>query len=163
MWIKKSRRQYDRSKLRYPSDLTDEEWAAIEPHLPPPRSKRAKAPPERRDILNAILYVFSMGCQWRALPKDFPPKSTTYDCFVVWQVDQTLTRIHHALHGELRELEGRATTPTLSIVHSQSVGSSSEHLGGSAVVAVSPRTSKIAASGGLSYPHPPPYNRRISI
>ena len=123
MWTKKNRKHYDRASLRYPSDLTDDEWAVVEPHLPPPRSKRAKAPPERRDILNAILYVLSTGCQWRALPKDFPPKSTAHDYFVAWQVDGTLTRVHHALHAEVRELEGKAATPSLSIVDSQSVKS----------------------------------------
>jgi transposase len=123
MWTKTNRKHYDRWRRRYPSDLTDEEWSILEPHLPPPRSKCAKAPPERRDVLNAILYVLWTGCQWRALPKDFPPKSTAHDYFVAWQVDGSLTRIHHTLHGEVRELDGKATTPTLSIVDSQSAKS----------------------------------------
>jgi transposase len=58
--------------------------------------------------LNAILYVLSTGCQWRALPKDFPPKSTVHDYFVEWHCDGTLTRIHHALYAEVRKLAGKS-------------------------------------------------------
>jgi transposase len=93
MWTKKNRKHCDRAALRYPSDLTEEEWVVVEPHLPPPRLKRTKAPPGRRDNLNAILYVLSTGCQWRALPKDFPPKSTAHDYFAAWQFDGTLTHV----------------------------------------------------------------------
>jgi transposase len=114
MWTSKSRQQYERGG-RYPSDLTDEEWALIEPHLPPQRTV------ERREIMNAILYVLATGCQWRALPKDFPPKSTVHDYFVEWRCDGTLARIHHALYGEVRELAGKKRTATCAIVDSQSV------------------------------------------
>ena len=68
-----------------------------------------------------ILYVLTTGCQWRALPKDFPPRSTVHDYFVDWHGDGTLTRVHNALYCEARELVGKAPTPTLSIVDSQSV------------------------------------------
>jgi transposase len=117
MWTKATRGRYDRRGQRYPSDLTDEEWAFVEPHLPPGRRV------DRREILNAILYVLTTGCQWRQLPKDFPPKSTAHDYFVEWHCDGTLTRLHHALYCEVREREGRAATPTTSIVDSQSVKS----------------------------------------
>jgi len=103
------------------SDLTDEEWALVEPHLPPPRQRSRHKSPERRDVLDAILYVLTTGCQWRALPKDFPPRSTVHDYFVDWHGDGTLTRVHNALYCEARELVGKAPTPTLSIVDSQSV------------------------------------------
>src|SRR5436190_11833885 len=91
MWTAESRNNYERSAARYPSDVTDGEWALIEPHLPPERNR------SRREILNAILYVLTTGCQWRQLPKDLPPKSTVHDYFVEWQCDGTLLRIHHAL------------------------------------------------------------------
>ena len=88
MWTTENRGRYERKGQRYPSDLTDEEWALVETHLPRERRR------DRREILNAILYVLSTGCQWRALPKDFPPKSTVHDYFVEWHCDGTLTRIH---------------------------------------------------------------------
>ena len=114
MWTSKNRAQYERGG-RYPSDLTDEEWALVEPHLPAQREV------DRREIMNAILYVLTTGCQWRALPKDLPPKSTVHDYFVEWRCDGTLTRIHHALYGQVRELAGKKKTATTAIVDSQSV------------------------------------------
>ena len=121
MWTAENRYAYERKAQRYPSDLTDEEWALVEPHLPPPRQRSRHKSPERRDVLDAILYVLTTGCQWRALPKDFPPRSTVHDYFVDWHGDGTLTRVHNALYCEARELAGNAPTPTLSIVDSQSV------------------------------------------
>ena len=121
MWTAENRCAYERKAQRYPSDLTDEEWALVEPHLPPPRQRSRHKSPERRDVLDAILYVLTTGCQWRALPKDFPPRSTVHDYFVDWHGDGTLTRVHNALYCEARELVGKAPTPTLSIVDSQSV------------------------------------------
>ena len=121
MWTSENRYAYERKAQRYPSDLTDEEWALVEPHLPPPRQRSRHKSPERRDVLDAILYVLTTGCQWRALPKDFPPRSTVHDYFVDWHGDGTLTRVHNALYCEARELVGKAPTPTLSIVDSQSV------------------------------------------
>ena len=87
MWTAENRSNYERSAARYPSDVTDDEWALIEPHLPPERNR------SRREILNAILYVLTTGCQWRQLPKDLPPKSTVHDYFVEWQCDGTLLRM----------------------------------------------------------------------
>ena len=115
MWTAENRGNYERSAARYPSDVTDEEWALIEPHLPPERNR------SRREILNAILYVLTTGCQWRQLPKDLPPKSTVHDYFVEWQCDGTLLRIHHALYVQARELAGKEASPTTTIVDSQSV------------------------------------------
>lgn len=125
MWTAENRRQYARQG-RYPSDVTDEEWALAEPHLPPQRNS------DRREILNAILYVLTTGCQWRALPKDFPPKSTVHDYFVEWHCDGTLTRLHNALYAEVRELEGKNRAATTAIVDSQSVKSAEK--GGSILI-----------------------------
>lgn len=110
MWTKESR-------LRYDSDLTDDEFALIEPHLPPERSVC------RRSLVNGIMYVLTTGCQWRQLPKDFPPKSTTHEYFTELHSSRALTEIHHVLYGKLRQLEGRNETPTLAIVDSQTVKS----------------------------------------
>jgi transposase len=117
MWTKKNRARYERKSLRYESDLTDEEYALIENFLPPERSE------SRRSLVNGILYVLTTGCQWRQLPKDFPPKSSTHDYFVELQCTGVLKRIHNALYAEVRSLEGRSETPTLAIVDSQSVKS----------------------------------------
>ena len=117
MWTAANRGQYERKAQRYPSDLTDEEWSLVEPHLPPER--RVK----RREVLNAILYVLTTGCQWKQLPKDFPAKSTVHDYFVEWHCDGTLTRIHHALYAEARKLAAKKPAATTAIVDSQSVKS----------------------------------------
>ena len=74
-----------------------------------------------REVLNAVFYVLGTGCQWRALPKDLPPRSTVHDYFVRWQCDGTLARLHHALYEHARELAGKEASPTTAIVDSQSV------------------------------------------
>ena len=117
LWTKKNRRRYERRGLRYESNLSDEEYVLIESFLPPERSI------SRRSLVNGILYILTTGCQWRQLPKDFPPKSTTHDFFVELHCTGVLTRIHHALYATVRELEGKAPTPTLAIVDSQTVKS----------------------------------------
>lgn len=117
MWTEENRAKYDRKGLRYPSDLTDEEWALIEPLLPPERKV------SRREVLNTILYVLTTGCQWRMLPKDLVAKSTAHDYFVDWHGDGTLARIHHELYTKCRELAEKAASPTLALVDSQSVKS----------------------------------------
>jgi len=100
MWTKKNRASYNRDHLRYPSDLTDEEWAFVEPLIPPAKRGGNKRSVDIRDIVNGILYVLSTGCQWRAIPKDFGKKSTIYDYFQRWVDDRTLGRLHDALYGK---------------------------------------------------------------
>jgi len=117
MWTAENRANYARQGQRYPSDVTDAEWTLVEPHLP--RARRV----DRREVLNAILYVLTTGCQWRQLPRDFPPKSTVHDYFVEWHCDGSLTRIHHALYAEVRKLAGKEPAATTAIVDSQSVRS----------------------------------------
>jgi transposase len=123
MWTAENRGKYERKGQRYPSDLTDEEWALVEPHLPPARKGRRHPAADRRRVLDAILYVLTTGCQWRQLPKDFPARSTVHKYFLDWHCDGTLTRVHHALHAQARTLAGKAPTPTTAIVDSQSVKS----------------------------------------
>jgi transposase len=122
MWTDETRALYER-RGRYPSDVTNEEWALMLPHMPPVRQKSRKPSPAQRDVVNAILYVLTTGCQWRQLPKDFPPKSTVHDYFTAWHCDGTLARLHHALYTEARLLSERMATPTLAIIDSQSVKS----------------------------------------
>ena len=90
MWTSKNRGRYDRSKLRYPSDLTDDEWALVEHLIPPGKPGGGKRTVIIREVVNGLMYVLSTGCQWRAIPKDLPPKSTIYEYFDLWTYDGTL-------------------------------------------------------------------------
>ena len=121
MWTNENRHRYDRSKLRYPSDLTDPEWALIEPLIPPAKRGGNKRTVVMREVVNAMMYVLGTGCQWRALPKDLPARSTVHRYFTAWSHDGTLTRIHHALYVACRELAEREASPTAAIIDSQSV------------------------------------------
>ena len=84
MWKPEHRRAADRYGLRYPSDLSDSEWALIEPAIPPAKHGGRRREVNVREVLNAIFYVLSTGCQWQALPKDLPPKSTAHSYFMLW-------------------------------------------------------------------------------
>ena len=90
MWTAKNRRRYDRSALRYPSDLTDDEWARVGSLIPPARRGGNKRHVDVREVMNGIMYVLSTGCQWRAIPKDLPPRSTLFDYLDLWSYDGTL-------------------------------------------------------------------------
>ena len=123
MWTEKNRGRYNRDHLRYPSDLTDEEWALIEPLIPPARRGGRRREVDIREVVNGIMYVLSTGCQWRYIPKDLPPRSTAHDYFDLWIYDGTLDRIHNVLYEKCREQAGRAASPTACIIDSQSVKS----------------------------------------
>jgi transposase len=123
MWTDENRARYNRDHLRYPSDLTDEEWSHVEPLIPPAKKGGNKRRVDVREVVNGIMYVLSTGCQWRYVPKDLPPKSTLFDYFDLWIYDGTLDRIHHALYEKCREKAGRETSPTACIIDSQSVKS----------------------------------------
>src|SRR3954453_21035325 len=116
MWTDENRARYDRSQLRYPSDLTDEEGPLIEPLIPAAKrggNKRGgnKRGVNIREVVNGLLYVLSTGCQWRAIPKDLPARSTVYGYFDLWDYDGTLLRLHHALFVQCREQAGRERRP----------------------------------------------------
>ena len=115
MWTNQNRSRYDRSKLRYPSDVTDEEWALIAPLIPPAKrggNKCTLIPAGNRQRTHASL---SMGCQWASLLKALPPRSTVNDYFRRWDYDGTLDRIHHALYVKCRNWPGeRSTRPPRS-------------------------------------------------
>ena len=123
MWTAENRARYDRSKLRYPSDLTDAEWALVSPLIPPAKRGGNKRTVDMRQVVNGLMYVLSTGCQWAAMPKDLAPRSTVHDYFARWDWDGTLGRIHHALYVQCREQAGRDASPTAAIVDSQSVKS----------------------------------------
>jgi transposase len=123
MWTTMNRARYDRSKLRYPSDLTDAEWALVAPLIPPAKRGGDKRTVNIREVVNGLLYVLSTGCQWRAIPKDLPPRSTVHGYFDLWTWDSTLDRIHFALYQRCREQAGREVQPSAAIIDSQSVKS----------------------------------------
>jgi len=121
MWTPENRPRYDRGRLRYPSDLTDEEWSWVEPGIPPAKRGGRRREVDVREVLNGVMYVLSTGCQWRYIPKDLPPRSTVHEYFQRWQYDGTLSTIHHALYMECREQVGREASPTACVIDSQSV------------------------------------------
>ena len=123
MWTPENRARYDRSGLRYPSDLTEDEWMLIEPLIPPAKRWGNKRTVVMREVVNGLMYVLGTGCQWRAIPKDLAPRSTVYGYFARWDWDGTLARVHHALYVQCRELAGREASSTAAIVDSQSVKS----------------------------------------
>lgn len=108
------------SRRNYPSDLSDEQWQIIKALLPKP-AKRGRKPLDRREILNAILYVVRTGCQWRALPHDFPNWKTVYTVFWRWRKAGVWQQIHDTLRERVRQSVGKKRTPTVAILDSQSV------------------------------------------
>jgi transposase len=120
MWKPEHRVAADRRGLRYPSDLTDAEWALVEPLIPPAKRGGRPRTVNLREVLNAIFYVLSTGCQWSAVPKDLPPKSTAHVYFGLWDWNGTLERIHEALYVAVREREGREASPSAAVLDSQS-------------------------------------------
>lgn len=123
MWTNENRARYDRGGLRYPSDLTEAEWAYVEPLIPPAKRGGNRRHVDAREVVNGLMYILSTGCQWRAIPKDLPPRSTLYDYFDLWNWDGTLDRIHEALYVKCREAAAREASPTAAIIDSQSVKS----------------------------------------
>lgn len=123
MWTAENRVRYDRSKLRYPSDLTDEEWGLVAPLIAPAKRGGNRRHVAVREVMNGLMYILSTGCQWRAIPKDLPARSTLHDYLELWSWDGTLDRVHHALYVACREHEDREASPTAAIIDSQSVKS----------------------------------------
>ena len=118
-WTAEHRRAADRRGLRYPSDLTDAEWELVAPFIRGAKRGGRPRTANVREVMNAIFYVLSTGCQWQALPKDLPPKSTVWGYFSRWEWEGTIARIHHALYVAVREQAGREASPTMAIIDSQ--------------------------------------------
>jgi transposase len=121
MWTPATRRQHSRDHLRYETDLTDAEWALIEPLMPAPKQRGRPWAWPLREILNAIFYVLRGGVAWRLLPNDLPPRTTVYRWFAHWRDTGLFERINHALVMADRERVGREASPSAVVLDSQSV------------------------------------------
>jgi putative transposase len=104
----------------YPTDLSDTEWACLEPHLPIPKATGRPPIHNRREILDAVFYVLRSGCPWRLLPHDFPPWKTVFHYFRAWRIDGTWERMNRAIRERLRVRLKRNPEPSAGIVDSQS-------------------------------------------
>jgi transposase len=149
MWKPEHRVAAERRGLRYPSDLTDAEWALVEPMIPPAKTGGRHREVNVREVLNGIFYVLSTGCQWKALPKDLPPKSTAHNYFTLWEWDGTLELIHHALYVALREKEGREASPSAAVIDSQSAKAAQKG-GPRSTRRASTRAKRSRAASGIS-------------
>ena len=109
----------------YPSGTTNDQWALVEPLLPPAPTGGRPRKTSLRDVLDAVFYITRTGCQWRYLPHDFPPKSTVWRYFKQWRDDGTLDRIHDTLHTKVRTAEKPYSPRTTASVDSQSVDTTS--------------------------------------
>src|SRR6516165_9392987 len=121
MWTEITRRKYQREGQRYASDLTDAEWALTEPHMPPAKRLGRPRETELRDVLDAILYIARTGCQWRMLPKEFPPFTTVQGYFYDWRDNGLFETINFHLLLQAREATGREASPSAGVIDSQSV------------------------------------------
>ena len=126
MWKPEDRAAADRRGLRYPSDLTDAEWALVAPLIRPAKRGGRPRTVNVREVLNAVFDGLWTGCQGKALPKDWPPRSTVWDDLDLWDWDGTLERVHHVLYVEVREKAGREASPTTAIIDSQSARGASK-------------------------------------
>ena len=124
MWTRKHREIYKRVGGRYPSDLTDAEWARLVPLIPPGKPGGRPRTTDMRAAMNAILYLLRTSCPWRYLPRDgFPPRSTVYNIFRSFQREGVWEAIWADLHMELSEELGREASPSAAIIDSQSLKS----------------------------------------
>ncbi len=108
----------------YPSDLTDKQWEFLEPLVPLPSLEGRPPMHERREIINAILYVLRSGCPWRLLPHEFPAWGTVYHYFRRWQHEGVWDHILKTLRMEVRTKQGRDAQPSAAIIDSQSIKTS---------------------------------------
>ena len=120
-WTGIARREHSREGLRYPSDMTDREWALTSPFIPPARTGGRRRTTDMREVVNALLYMASAGCAWRLLPKCFPPVSTVRRYFYAWRDAGLFESINAVLVMNLREIEGREASPSAGVIDSQSV------------------------------------------
>ena len=120
-WTEATRQYYRREGLRFASDTHDDEWSLLAPLMPPPAGCGRPRTTDLRAVVDAILYVLATGCQWRALGRDFPPRSTVQGYFYRWREDGTWRRINALLVRVVREASGRNPTPSAGVIDSQSV------------------------------------------
>jgi transposase len=127
-WTETTRAHYRREGLRYASNMTDAEWALLERLLPRPNRLGRPRTTDLRGVVEAILYILSSGCQWRALPHEFPPYSTVQGYFYAWRDSGRWQRIVHVLVRRARQKLGRGSKPTVAVIDSQSAPTA--HAGG---------------------------------
>ena len=146
MWTSENRPKYNRDKLRYPSDLTDDEWSHVEPLIPPAKRGGRKRSVEPREIVNGLMYILSTGCQWAALPQKLPPRSTVNDYLrrggtmtARWSASTT-----RSICGAVR-WPGREASPTAAIIDSQSVKSAEK--GGPASIRMATMRARVRLEG----------------
>ncbi|AXY23307.1 Transposase DDE domain protein [Komagataeibacter saccharivorans] len=120
-WTGIARHEHSREGLRYPSDMTDAEWALIMRFVPPAKRGGRPRTADMREVVNAILYIASGGCAWRLLPKCFPPVSTVRRYFYAWRDAGLFEAMNTVLVMNLREIEGREASPSAGVIDSQSV------------------------------------------
>ena len=121
MWTEITRRKYERAVSRYASNLSDAEWALIEPLMPVRKPLGRPRETDLRAVLDAILYIARSGCQWRMLPKDFPPFTTVQGYFYEWRDTGLFERINFELLLQAREVAEREPSPSAGVIDSQSV------------------------------------------
>src|SRR2546421_8663156 len=119
MWTEITRPKYERGGQRYASDVTDAEWVLIEPHMPAAKPLGRPREIELRAVLDAILYIARTGCQWRMLPKDFPPFTTVQGYFYDWRDNGLFANINFELLVQAREAAGREPSPSAGGIGSQ--------------------------------------------
>jgi transposase len=121
VWTEITRPKYRRDELRYASDTTEEEWSVIAPYMPGANRRGRPRTTMLRNVVNSIFYIAQSGCQWRLLPKEFPPYTTVQRYFYRWRDDGTWQRINHHLVMLARAADGRDASPTAGVIDSQSV------------------------------------------
>src|SRR5216684_2603434 len=121
MWTETAREQYRREDLRYASDMTDAEWALIEPHMPAQKALGRPRIVALRGVVEALLYILRTACPWRLLPRDFPKRSTVQRYFYAWQAQGLWEKVNFLLVQQAREREGREASPSAGVIDSQSV------------------------------------------
>jgi transposase len=148
MWTKEQREKHKPRSGRYASDCSNAEWAIIEPMIPPASSGGRKRETDVREVFNAIRYIDRTGCQWRLLPKDFPPHTTVYRYFWEWSRYGVLDRIHQALLEKCRQACGREADPTAAIIDTQ-VAKATEKGGPPSIRSASMRARKPRVSSAM--------------
>ena len=120
-WDKTNRTKYDYKTGRYPSDMTNAQWAVIEPLVPLPKHGGRPRTTDMREVINAISYIARTGCQWRLLPQPFPPWTTVQRYFYEWTKTGVLAEMNDIMVASVRTAEGRFPDPTAGVIDSQSV------------------------------------------
>jgi transposase len=130
----------------YPSDLTDQQWKLVEPHIPPEKWGGRTRDVDMREVLNGILYLTRTGCQWRAIPHDLPNKSTVRHYYDRFGADGTWQKVHDALREQVRVNAGKEPTPSAAVIDSQSVKTTEKR----GIVAGTMRGRRSTAASGTS-------------